>query len=73
VRIPIDDAASIPAPLRGYVQLALDLGLIDARFVLTQGPFDLQPVLHAYFDPGRTVSRAAFAAAASRHMGVYGQ
>ncbi len=73
VRIPIDDAASIPAPLRGYVQLALDLGLIDARFALTQGPFDLQPVLHAYFDPGRTVSRAAFAAAASRHVGVYGQ
>ncbi len=71
-RIPIEDAASIPASLQGYVQLALDQGLINARFALTQGPFDLQPVLRAYFDPGQTVTRAAYAAAASRLLGVYG-
>ncbi|GAA4853128.1 S8 family serine peptidase [Luteimonas vadosa] len=71
-RIPIEDAASIAAPLRGYVQLALDQGLINARFDVTQGPYDLQPTLRAWFDPNVAVTRAAFAAAASRTLGVYG-
>lgn len=70
-RIPLEDAAAIPAQLRGYVQQALDQGLINARFAITQGPFDLQPTVRAYFDPGQQVSRAAFAAAASRTLGVY--
>ena len=70
-RIPVEDAASIPASLRGYVQLALDHGLINARFALTQGPFDLQPTLHAYFDPSKTVTRAAYAVAAGRYMAHY--
>jgi serine protease AprX len=71
-RIPVADAAAIPASLRGYVQHALDLGLINARFVLEQGPYDLQPTMKAYFDPSQLVTRAAFAAAASRTLGVYG-
>ncbi|HEY4555562.1 MAG TPA: hypothetical protein VIG68_03895, partial [Lysobacter sp.] len=66
------DAASIPASLRGYVQQALDLGLINARFAVTQGPFDLQPTVRAYFDPATPVTRGAYAAAASRLLGVYG-
>ena len=70
-RIPLDDAASIPASLRGYVQLALDQGLINARFALTQGPYDLQPTLHAYFDPAKTVTRAAYAVAAGRFQAQY--
>jgi serine protease AprX len=70
-RIPVEDAASIPASLRGYVQLALDNGLINARFTVTQGPFDLQPTLHAYFDPNTTVTRAAFAVAAGRYLSAY--
>ena len=37
------------------VQLALDTGVIDARFSLTQGPLDLAPTLHARFD-GSTAS-----------------
>ena len=72
-RLPIEDAASIPASLRGYVQLALDLGLINARFTLTQGEYDAKPAMKAYFDPAQVVTRAAFAAAASRLHGVYGQ
>jgi serine protease AprX len=71
-RIPIEDAASIPPLLRGYVQLALDQALINARFAVTQGPYDLQPTIRAYFDPGLAVTRAAYAAAASRLLGVYG-
>ncbi|MCI4566933.1 S8 family serine peptidase [Lysobacter sp. CFH 32150] len=70
-RFPIDDAGSIPASLRGYVQLALDRGLINARFTVTQGPFDLFPTLHAYFDPNKTVTRAAFAVAAGRYQVSY--
>jgi len=58
--------ASIPAELRGYVQLALDAGLMNARFTLTQGTFDPQPVVHAYFHPGASVTRAEYAVAAGR-------
>ncbi|MEO6263443.1 MAG: S8 family serine peptidase [Luteimonas sp.] len=70
-RIPIDDAATIPASLRGYVQLALDQSLINARFTVTQGPYDLEPTLHAYFDPGKLVTRAAYAVAAGRYLVDY--
>ncbi|MGV8942102.1 MAG: S8 family peptidase [Lysobacter sp.] len=70
-RIPVEDAASIPAVLRGYVQLALDRGLINARFEVKQGPYDLQPTLKAYFDPTKGVTRAAYAVAAGRYMTHY--
>ncbi|MCF7222759.1 S8 family peptidase [Marilutibacter chinensis] len=70
-RIPVEDAGSIPASLRGYAQLALDLGLINARFTVTQGPFDLEPTLHAWFDPSLGVTRAAYAVAAGRYMAHY--
>ena len=70
-RIPVEDAAAIPASLRGYVQLALDRGLINARFAVTQGPYDLEPTLHAYFDPAKTVTRAAYAVAAGRYQTAY--
>ena len=70
-RIPVDDAGLIAPSLRGYVQLALDQGLINARFAVTQGPFDLQPTLHAYFDPNKLVTRAAYAVAAGRFLADY--
>ncbi|MFZ5656139.1 MAG: S8 family serine peptidase [Pseudomonadota bacterium] len=71
-RVPVEDAAAIPATLRGYVQYALDLGLINARFEVVQGPYDLQPTLKAYFDPSQVITRAAYAAAASRLYTAYG-
>jgi len=70
-RIPVDDAGLIAPSLRGYVQLALDQGLINARFAVTQGPYDLQPTLHAYFDPNKLVTRAAYAVAAGRFLADY--
>ena len=70
-RIPVEDTGSIPASLRGYAQLALDLGLINARFTVTQGPFDLEPTLHAWFDPSTGVTRAAYAVAAGRYLAHY--
>lgn len=72
-RVALADADAVPASLRGYVQLALDLGLIPARFVLTQGPFDLEPKVSAYFDGSKHVTRADFAAATSRSYDVYRQ
>ncbi|KAB8318645.1 S8 family serine peptidase [Tolypothrix campylonemoides VB511288] len=72
-RVPIEDAAAIPASLRGYVQQALDLGVIEARFTVSQGAFDLQPTLRAHFDPTAKVTRGAFAAAATRLLGVRGR
>lgn len=70
-RIVLDDQGQVDPALRGYVQLALDLNLLPARFSLVQGPFDLQPTLHANFEPGLSVSRADYAAAASRYLGVF--
>ena len=62
--VPLADAASIPADLKGYVQLALDLSLLDARFGLTQGPFDTTPTISARFNGGDSVTRARYAVAA---------
>ncbi|HZT60387.1 MAG TPA: S8 family serine peptidase [Pyrinomonadaceae bacterium] len=55
------DNASIPAAYRGYVQDALDRGLLQATFTLTQGPFDFQPTLHAYVKPTDAATRAFMA------------
>jgi serine protease AprX len=70
-RIALEDNASIPAARRGHVQLALDQGLINARFTVTQGPFDLQPKVRAYFDPAQNVTRAFYAVAAGRYLDQY--
>ena len=70
-RLPIEDAGAIPANLRGYAQGALDAGVLNARFTVTQGPYDLQPTVHAFFDPAAWVTRAAYAVAAGRYAGVY--
>jgi serine protease AprX len=45
--------------------------VINARFTVTQGPYDLQPTVHAFFDPAGWVTRAAYAVAAGRYASVY--
>ena len=70
-RVAVLDSASIPVSMRGYAQYALDLGLLNARFVISQGPFDMQPTVYAYFDPNLNVTRAAYAVAAGRFMGQF--
>jgi serine protease AprX len=69
--ITVDDDASIPAALRGHVQIALDLNILSARFFMTQGPYDLQPKVHAVFEPTRSVSRAEYAVVAARFTDRY--
>lgn len=72
-RIPLEDAASVPADLRGYVQLALDLPVMNAYFTLEQGPFDLVPEIKARFKPAETVTRAGFASYMNHYLDVYRQ
>ncbi|RSK32546.1 S8 family serine peptidase [Hymenobacter metallilatus] len=69
--IPVDDAANIPAALKGYVSVALELNLINAYYTLKQGPYDLQPTLHATFKPSQNVTRADFAVIATRTFPQY--
>jgi serine protease AprX len=70
-RYPVMDAGSIAPSLRGYAQLALDLGLLNARFTITQGPYDPAPTIQAWFDPAKGVTRAAYAVAATRYQATY--
>jgi serine protease AprX len=72
-RIPLEDAAEVPAELRGYVQLALDLPVMNAFFTLEQGPFDLVPVIKARFKPAQAMTRAGFASYMNHYFDVYRQ
>lgn len=65
-RVVLGDQHMIPQELKGYVQLALDLGILNARFSVTQGLFDLEPTIHAHFEPSEVITRAAFAVAITR-------
>ncbi|RXJ00348.1 peptidase S8 [Anaerobacillus alkaliphilus] len=70
-RIKIEDANQIPADLRGYVQLALDLNILNATFSVSQGRFDLFPTIHAAFKPEETITRGDFAVAITRYYATY--
>jgi serine protease AprX len=70
-RIALGDVNAIAPGLRGYVQLALDAGLMNAQFAVEQGPFDLEPTITATFSPRKAVTRAEYAAAAVRLFGIY--
>jgi serine protease AprX len=56
--LTVEDNADIPSALRGYVQFALDKGILQAFFTLEQGPFDLQPTLKARVKPNDPTTRA---------------
>lgn len=70
-RIAIKDQEDIPAHLKGYVQLALDLNILNAYFSVTQGKYDLEPTVEVTFAPAEQVTRGDFAVAFSRHYGVF--
>jgi serine protease AprX len=67
-RVPVRDAAAIDPALRGYAQAALDLGLIPARFAFESTGFGQPPIVVAYFEPATVVTRADYAAAATRRL-----
>ncbi len=55
--VEVVDTNEIAPEMRGYVQSALALGLIDVTVEVEQGQFDLEPTLKAFFNPANTVSR----------------
>jgi len=59
--LTLTDNNDIPAAMRGYVQLALDKGILQAYFSLEQGLFELQPTLKARVKPSDAVTRAFMA------------
>jgi serine protease AprX len=70
-RIPVKDSLKIASSLKGYVQLALDLNILNATFHVTQGPYDLKPTMEATFNPEKKVTRGDFAVAFSRYYGAW--
>lgn len=70
-RLPIEDTSDIPEQLRGYVQLALDMNILNAYFTITQGPYDLVPTVHASFKPTAKVTRGDYAVAVTRFFSAY--
>jgi hypothetical protein len=72
-RIPLGDDTDVPAALRGHVQLALDLQIMHAMFSLEQGAFDLEPTVHAHFNPLTPETRAGYAFAASNWLDRFRQ
>jgi serine protease AprX len=56
--LTLTDNADIAPAMRGYIQFALDKGILQAYFALEQGPFDLQPTLKARVRPADSITRA---------------
>jgi len=67
----LQDNAEIPLDKRGYVQIALDKGLLRAFFTLEQGPFDFQPTLKAHVRPSDPTARAFMAYALGNFRGRF--
>lgn len=70
--VPVEDAASVPSELRGYVQIALDTGMLVPRFALKDSSsFGGSPTVVAFFDGARNISRADYAFSVGRFETVY--
>jgi serine protease AprX len=61
ISVPLADNAEIPPALRGYVQVAIDRGLLQAYFSFEQGPFDFQPQIKARVKANDATTRAFMA------------
>jgi serine protease AprX len=70
-RVKVQDGGVIPVSLRGHVQLALDLNILNAYFSVKQGPYELVPTVEAKFDPFKTVTRADYAVTITRYLANY--
>ncbi|RSD25154.1 S8 family serine peptidase [Mesobacillus subterraneus] len=70
-RIAVADAGEVPQHLKGYVQLALDLNILNAKFAVTQGRYDLKPKVTATFEPSAKNTRGDFAVAMTRYYNAF--
>ncbi|WP_234996225.1 S8 family serine peptidase [Pseudidiomarina planktonica] len=64
--VTLSDSDNIAPELKGYVQVALHMGLLNAQIKVEQDAFDLEPTLTATFAPERHFSRAELAKAVTR-------
>ncbi len=69
--VVVSDESGIPAALRGYVQLALDRGILSASFSFVQGPDDPQPRLVAEVKPTNLVTRSSLAFAIDHYRQAF--
>lgn len=72
-QIVLSDQDSIPANMKGFVQLALTMSFINVQFDIEQGPFGLNPTVTASFNPDETITRAHYAVLAGRLFTQYYQ
>ncbi|NMH61380.1 S8 family peptidase [Alteromonas ponticola] len=70
-QIVLSDQHDIPAEMKGYVQAAINLSLLNVEFGVEQGGFSLEPTLTASFAPDTKISRAHYAVIASRLFTQY--
>jgi serine protease AprX len=71
--VVVADLDDIPDNMKGYVQAAIQLSLLNVKFTVVQGQFDLTPQLTATFSPDLEVTRAEYALTAGRLFGQYFQ
>ncbi len=64
--VEVEDADAIPGYLRGYVQAALNLNLINVTYSITQNPFGLGFTIHAHFNPNEEITRLEYAIVVTR-------
>jgi serine protease AprX len=69
--VVVSDESGIPAALRGYVQIALDRGILNAVFSFEQGPNDFQPRLVARVKPTTAVTRSFLAFAIDHYRQAF--
>jgi serine protease AprX len=65
--VVVADESGIPPALRGYVQIALNRGILNAFFSFQQGPNDFTPKLVATVAPAGTVARSFLAYAIAHY------
>jgi serine protease AprX len=70
-RIAIEDTIDVPEHLRGYVQLALDLNVMNAKFALKSCEYCIEPTLVANFTPAQEITRAEYAVMINRFYSTY--
>jgi serine protease AprX len=69
--VVVSDESGIPPALRGYVQIALDRGILNALFSFVQGPNGFQPTLVAKVQPAATVTRSFLAFALDHYRQAF--
>ncbi|MCW8109707.1 S8 family serine peptidase [Alteromonas ponticola] len=70
-QIVLSDQDDIPIEMKGYVQAAITLSLLNVEFSIDQGSFALEPTLTASFSPDTKISRAHYAVIVSRLFTQY--